>query len=191
MEKFIIYLPKYENSLEWATRALNSGNQLNWDLKLFEGVDGTECSLEQYNIHPSNITKKCFRLMQRPGTIGCFLSHYNLWNYAIKQNKSIGIFEHDVIFLKEPPVIIESSADIVKYEGFKKAKPIPCGNWWEGARAYVITPVAAKKLVEWANKNGAMPADWMLCDGLVNIEFDLDNRVTFSQNNFSFTRDLI
>ena len=43
--------------------------------------------------------------------------------------------------------------------------------------------------VSWINKNGAMPADWCLNNGICNVDFDLDNKVTFSKKNFSFTKD--
>ena len=189
MEKFIIYLPKYENSVKWANNALNSGNSLGWNLSLHKGVDGTKTSLSEYNIRASKITKKCFRYMQRAGTIGCFLSHYNLWKYCVDTQSTISIFEHDVNFSKQYQEKSQST-DVLKYEGFNKAKPIPCGNWWEGARAYTIKPTGAKKLLDWVTHNGAMPADWMLCDGIVSIEFDCESGVTYNKNNFSFTKDL-
>ena len=74
-------------------------------------------------------------------------------------------------------------------EGFKKAKPIAPGNWYEGARAYRITPVGARKLLDWVFANGAMPADWMLCDGIVDMKFDKHSKVTF-KSGMSFTKDL-
>ena len=189
MEKFIIYLPNYPNSVEWSKYALETGNKLGWNVGLFKGINGTQHSLEDFNIRPSKITKKCFRYMQRPGTIGCFLSHYQLWKYSADNDITISIFEHDVEFLKRQPKNTQT-CNVIKYEGFNKAKPIPCGNWWEGARAYSITPEGAKKIIKWVDINGAMPADWMLCDGIVNIEFDNNTRVTFNKKDFSFTKDL-
>ena len=34
-----------------------------------------------------------------------------------------------------------------------------------------------------------MSADWCLNNGICNVDFDLDNKVTFSKKNFSFTKD--
>ena len=79
--------------------------------------------------------------------------------------------------------------DVIKFEGFRPAKPMNVGQWWEGARAYCIKPAGAKKIVSWISKNGAMPADWCLNNGICNVDFDLDNKVTFSKKNFSFTKD--
>ena len=63
------------------------------------------------------------------------------------------------------------------------------GNWYEGARAYRITPYGAKKILNWVHANGAMPADWMLCDGIVDMKFDKYSKVTY-KTNVSFTKDL-
>ena len=35
-----------------------------------------------------------------------------------------------------------------------------------------------------------MPADWMLCDGIVDMKFDKENKVTFKSDKMSFTKDL-
>ena len=119
-----------------------------------------------------------------------FLSHWSLWNLCRDQDQPMMIFEHDVEFLAPPPeeCLLQ---DILKFEGFRPSKPIPAGQWWEGARAYAITPSGADKILRWVDAHGAMPADWMLCDGIVDVKFDLDRRVVVRQHEFSFTRDLL
>ena len=189
MDQYVIYLPTYPSSVAWANNAVESGNNHGWNLQLYEGVDGSITSLESHGTFASKINKKCFRYMQRPGTIGCFLSHYNLWKKCIIENKPITIFEHDVYFKNSPPTL-PLSFDVIKYEGFNKAKPIPCGNWFEGARAYSISPEGAQRIVDWISVHGAMPADWMLCDGIVDLVFDHNKRVDYHQKTFSFTKDL-
>ena len=104
-------------------------------------------------------------------------------NLKVYQHK----FEHDVVFKK--PMGEYEDCDVYKFEGFKKAKPIPPGNWYEGARAYRITPYGAKKILNWVHANGAMPADWMLCDGIVDMKFDKYRKVTYKTNG-SGTKDL-
>ena len=42
-----------------------------------------------------------------------------------------------MLFLKKPMGQF-LDVDVYKFEGFNKAKPIPAGNWYEGARAYRI-----------------------------------------------------
>jgi GR25 family glycosyltransferase involved in LPS biosynthesis len=183
---YIIYLPDYPESVKMAGRALTTGTRNGWNLELFEGVNGTKQGLVDYNLKVYS-HKKAQRLLSRPGTQGCLLSQYLLWKKCYDTNEPILIFEHDVVFNK--PIGNFEDCDVYKFEGFKKAKPIPAGNWYEGARAYRITPIGAKKILDWINAYGAMPADWMLCDGIVNMKFDKYNKVTF-QTNVSFTKDL-
>lgn len=184
---YIIYLPDFPDSVSMAERALETGKQHGWDVVLYEGVNGLKKSLQDFKLFPTQQSKKAKKLLTRPGTQGCFLSQYLLWQYCYVINKPICIFEHDVVFKKPMGDYID--CDVYKFEGFKKAKPIPAGNWYEGARAYRITPPGAKKIVDWVKTNGAMPADWMLCDGIVQMEFDQHNKVTF-ETQVSFTKDL-
>ena len=184
---YIIYLPDYPESVRMANRALETGLAHGWKLQLHEGVNGMKTGLVDYNLVPTAQSKKAKKLLQRPGTQGCFLSQYLLWQKCHETNTPICIFEHDVVF-KQPMGEYED-CDVYKFEGFNKAKPIPAGNWYEGARAYRITPAGAKKIINWVHTNGAMPSDWMLCDGIVKMEFDKYNKVTY-KTEVSFTKDL-
>ena len=79
---------------------------------------------------------------------------------------------------------------MLKFEGFKPAKKTPIGQWWEGARAYYLYRSGATKIVQWILLNGAIPADWALNSGILNVEFDLGGKVGFKKKNFSFTNQL-
>ena len=184
---YIIYLPEFSNSVEWADYALNTGRKNLWPVELYKGINGHNATLNDYGLKIFKF-KKALRYMKRPGTLGCFLSHYLLWRKCVEENNPIHIFEHDVEFIK-PYKSIEFNS-LIKYEGFKKTKPIQPGNWWEGARAYTIKPHAASKIIDWVHTNGAMPADWCLNDGIVDVHFDTNKMVTVKQRQFSFTKDL-
>lgn len=190
LKGYIIRLANHNDSCAWAQHAMNTGMLHNWQLQFFDAIDGRQIGLEQHNIAIYKEHKKCLRYMARPGTQGCFLSHWNLWHLCAQGTEPIMIFEHDVEFVAEPPNTL-MPADVIKFEGFRPSKPIPAGQWWEGARAYAITPIGARKILEWVKINGAMPADWMLCDGIVDVIHDQNNRVRVRQNKFSFTRDLV
>lgn len=189
LKGYIIYLKNYENSVEWAQQALASGRALGWNLELYEGVDGKNTTAEKNNIKFFQGSKKSKRLMQRPGTLGCFLSQYNLWQKCFKENTPICIFEHDVVF-KKSFSIEKTFEDVLKFEGFMPAKPMMVGQWWEGARAYCLKPQGAKKILDFVKTQGAMPADWCLNSGILNVEFDQGNKVVFDSKDFSFTKDL-
>lgn len=189
LKGYIIRLESHELSQAWSLHAMTTGLALGWDLEYWSGVDGRITDLSLHGIAIYQNHKKCVRYMSRPGTQGCFLSHWQLWNQCRQQGQPMAIFEHDVEFIGGPPSSWPDS-DVVKLEGFRPSKPIPAGQWWEGARAYVISPQGASKIIAWVSKHGAMPADWMLCDGIVSVSHDQQRLVQVRQNSFSFTRDL-
>ncbi len=186
---YIIYLHEHPYSVQWANEALASGRALGWNLELYPGVDGRKTNIAKHNLKFCTISKKSRRLIERPGTLGCFLSQYSLWRKCLKEGKPICIFEHDVLFKKEFSVQNEFT-DVLKFEGFKPAKKNAIGQWWEGARAYILKPAGAEKLVQWVTQHGAIPADWALNESILNVKFDMGNKVTFSKKGFSFTNQL-
>jgi GR25 family glycosyltransferase involved in LPS biosynthesis len=164
MKNYIISLSAYTNSMIMAQRALTSGQQHGWNIELFEGVDGSITRLQDFNISVCQTDAKCRAMMERPGVQGCFLSHWKLWNRCADLNETIGIFEHDIEFLEACPEI--EFDHVLKLEGFLKKKARPAGEWYEGARAYILCPAGAQRLIDWVDRNGALPAD-------VNIGLDI------------------
>ena len=191
IKNYIIYLPQFQISTDLAKIALDTGTQLGWELYLFIGVDGrTVSNTDDWYTWGIKINKdddKCKKMLEKPGVRGCFLSHYSLWKQCIDTNETIGIFEHDVEFIKGPPDNI-TSEDLLKLEGFEPQKPRPAGNWYEGARAYILTPDGANKLVQWVEEFGCLPADVMIGDLIVKIDLDHDNRVKIQDSQIHITR---
>lgn len=169
MKNFLIYLPHYQTSVELANRAINSAQAHGWDLELFEGIDGTKTSWT--DVQPCTLDAKCRDMMTRPGVRGCFLSHWKLWNLCAELDQTIGIFEHDIIFQAPPPESVEFD-HVLKFEGFLFKKPRPAGVWYEGARAYWLRPAGARKLINWVQHNGALPADVNIGLDVVDIQLD-------------------
>jgi hypothetical protein len=172
LKNYIIYLPQFETSTQWANHALATGLDHDWDVELFAGVDGRTVDGDLWDttgiaINQSNA--KCRDMMQRPGVRGCFLSHYTLWKRCVELNEPIGIFEHDIEFCKPVPDV--EFDHLLKLEGFSLKKPRPAGEWYEGARAYILKPVGAQRLVDWVHTNGAIAAD--VCIGLNVVDITL------------------
>jgi GR25 family glycosyltransferase involved in LPS biosynthesis len=102
--------------------------------------------------------------LSRPGVIGCFYSHYNLWDKCVELNEPIMIFEDDVkFFRKYEPVdfqdvlILSLGKNSFYDEPFKTYLENPSGTpksvEWKnfsmpGASGYAITPAAAKTLIK-------------------------------------------
>ena len=170
MKNFVICLPSYVKSVAMANRAVESGWQYGWNIELFEGIDGTVTGLKDFDIIVNQHDAKCRDMMSRPGVQGCFLSHWKLWNLCITTNEPIGIFEHDIEFLGPCPDV--EVTNILKLEGFLKKKPRPAGEWYEGARAYILHPSGAKLLINWVDQHGALPADVNIGLDIVDIVLD-------------------
>lgn len=102
--------------------------------------------------------------MSRPGVIGCFYSHYNLWLKCIDLREPIMIFEDDVKFYRnyipvqfEGVLILSLGKSSFYNEPFKTYLENPTGipgalSWknfsMPGASGYAITPDAALGLVK-------------------------------------------
>ena len=103
------------------------------------------------------------------GEVGCFLSHYNLWKKCIELNVPLCILEDDAIITDN---LYDDLDDLLKtynfiYLGWREMdKSIPTSDsrfvipvypYW--ALAYVITPDAAKVLVNSQIEQNIIPVD--------------------------------
>lgn len=174
MKNYVITLLDYPDSVRMAKNAFISGHTLGWDLDIWSGVDGSAITIEKFQhehgVNVNNVSRKCHHMMMsRPGVRGCFLSHWQLWNHCVHINQTVGIFEHDVIFCKPPPDPIPDFSHVLKLQGFDAKPPRPAGVWYEGARAYFISPDGADRLINWVRRHGALPADVQIGLDVVEI----------------------
>lgn len=188
MNSYIIRLSDFSNSVKWSEETFLSGIKHNWKIEYFEGINGQRETLKDYNIKINSKYKKSVKAFSRPGTVGCFLSHYKLWEKCIELSSPICILEHDVIIKK--PLITHSFEEILKLIKGPETKGSYLGDWWASGAAYCITPNGAKKLIDFVTEYGAMPADIMLNTGIVKIEFDQNNIAEIDKKEFSFTWEL-
>lgn len=188
MKSFIIRLSDYENSVEWATNAYNTAKAHGWDVEYFEGINGLQHSLDEYNLVRNPKHRKSRKAFLRPGTVGCLLSHYTLWKKSIELNEPICILEHDVTIHAPFPEI--EFKDVYKFVKGPETKPTQIGLWWASGAGYCVTPQGADKLVTFADTKGVMPADTMLNTGIVDLQFHEEKVVTVYTHNFSFTWNL-
>lgn len=169
----VIVLRGHKRAESHLPQLLESANKNRWDISVFDAFNGLHSN---WPFKVDQRYPKVIKTMERPGVKGCFLSHYELWKKVLTTGQTMAIFEHDIILRKPPPTDL-LSADIIKLDGFRVSKPAPTGQWWEGAHAYIIKPSGARKLIEWVEKWGASPADFMLGNNVADIAFDLEQRV--------------
>jgi GR25 family glycosyltransferase involved in LPS biosynthesis len=195
MKSFIIYLSKFEKSVNSANRLKSELESFDIFPELFEGSYG-DVTLKKYKeegrqCHPWTFKGPDILLddeykesLTKPGLIGCFDSHYRLWEKCVELNEPIIIFEDDAQVIR-PFQLVEwkEVLSLVFSHGKKMQKYSdlllsPTGNpkalgyaqsSMPGNAGYAIKPAAAKKLVD-TYKNSFLPADNAINQHIVTIE---------------------
>lgn len=112
--------------------------------------------------------------MSRPGVIGCFYSHYNLWNLCAELSEPIMIFEDDVKFFRgwhpvewQGVLILSLGKTAYLNDPYRTYLESPTGSpqalpWknfsMPGTSGYAIMPDAARKLIKFY-RNYFYPSD--------------------------------
>ena len=186
MKSFVIILKDHEKSEAFGQVALASGNSHGWDLERFNAIDGRKCQLSDFGLTQPTTPKKVKRYFERPGVVGCFLSHYSLWKRCLELNQTIGIFEQDVIFQRPLPSNL-NFIDVLRLDRFHEGKNHGTGRWWEGTHGYFITPAGAAKLLNWVAHRGIWNADMMLGTDVVDIQFNDDGLIILDNNSKEYS----
>ena len=193
----IIRLKANTISEKHAAECVEQAKKFNINLEYFNAINGLEYQkhLDKHGLKPKYKFKK-----GRAGVYGCFLSHWYLWRECVSENVPYLILEHDGYFIKPiPNDVLNHFTDVLKLDGldpyskyyetnlenennlsleYKKyhnpsAKFLhknETGNYMKGAYGYIIKPHAAKRIVDWININGFVPADQQIGDALVDIQ---------------------
>lgn len=192
-KSFIIHLSKIESSLQSSLELQQSLKLHNIDAELFEGSygDSTKKDYIKSNRKYHHIGIKGFisedernKFWGIPGEIGCFDSHYRLWQRCVDLNEPILIFEDDVTISRKfynvnwedvLSVAFSHTKKMIKYQHFLDS---PTGepkaeDYYQssmpGNGGYAIKPHAAKILVD-EYKNSYLPADNAINQQLVKIQ---------------------
>jgi len=176
-----------------ANESIAQAKLFNIDVELFDAINGLTYQehLDTLGIKPLKKFKK-----GKPGVYGCFLSHYYLWKQCFEEQVPFVILEHDGYFIKPlPENILDTFDDVLKLESENPYSPTyeqqldtiyqdplsvsivePTGDmnngagWYSvGAYAYIIKPHAAKKLIDWIDANGFLPADQQIGSYAVTV----------------------
>jgi GR25 family glycosyltransferase involved in LPS biosynthesis len=197
MKAFIIHLSKIPASLNTAVTVKESLDKFGIENELFEGSYGNEVKkiFEETGrkCHPHSFKGPMFlysedekQSLSTPGVMGCFFSHFRLWEKCVELNEPIMIFEDDVLFTRTfYPVEFDDVLITVFGNRNKSAKYYhyltdPNGDpraekYWQasmpGTPGYAIKPHAAKKLVDYYNNhNTFLPSDNAMMTMLIKIQ---------------------
>lgn len=195
---FVIYLKTSELSCRLSSDAILAGKQHNIDISLWDGVHGASTApskLKSYNLKLNKHKNQNLTL----GEIGCFLSHYELWQECVARNTPLTIMEHDGIFIRDlPDDILDNFDDVlhldpgrthisqlggeyrkyvsntllspIEYTYYRENETDIAGPYLYGAYGYIIKPHAAQKLINFASAEGVHPADVMIGRKIVDLK---------------------
>lgn len=195
MKAFIIHLPQIESSRLSALEVKKSLSKVGIKAKLFAGSNGNEAkkvyTRNNRFCHAWGLKGPGVPVSQEyqdecriPGIIGCFDSHYRLWELCVELNEPIMIFEDDVIIYRPYHSIewqdvlslaFSHEKKMAKYQQYLDDptgdyRTIPYGqSTMPGNGGYAIKPHAAKILID-EFKNSLLPADNAINQYLVKIE---------------------
>lgn len=196
MKAYIIHLSRVPASLASAQRLQQELKDFGQDSELFEGSYGDQ-TLKQYQ----EINRQCHNWglkgpdnplndeykaeLTTPGVVGCFDSHYRLWQHCVDIQEPVLIFEDDAHVIRPLSPVLWSDVLIVASSHTKKMgryqqyidnptedppRAMPYGqSTLPGAAGYALHPAAADKLVK-CYRRSFLPADNAVNQYLVRIQ---------------------
>jgi len=162
----------------------SSSKQFNWDIQPWPAVDGYGVNAETL---PYQIKTKTL------GALGCCLSHLSLWKLCESKNENIIVLEDDVSIISH--CVLDPTHELLKLHVPRNIRGKPLmrnhklyGNWAPGAYAYLLTPIAAKKLIYWVKKNGLYPVDKIIGSNIVDWNYSANPLTRLILHSHSSTR---
>ena len=165
MKTIVINLPYRTDRL----KTFNENNSIEYEL--YQAVDGKSISYERlkeqgYDVN-HNWTDPILGTTLTKGEVGCFLSHWQIWNKCIEKNESIIVLEDDAILtdrfnMEEIESLPYDFVYLAYHEMGEKIKiddtfSKPVYPYW--TLAYMIRPEAARVLVNNEAKRNILPVD--------------------------------
>jgi GR25 family glycosyltransferase involved in LPS biosynthesis len=194
MDAYVIGLSKIPSSNTSAKRVIADLRQFGINAHFWEGTYGNRAveifKKENRELQPTSfkgnpVDDDYIKSCSRPGVMGCFHSHYRLWQKCNALNEPILIFEDDVIFEREfipidwEDVLLVATGKKVHESDYYKEKlynPVgPAeavrfkGKVMPGAVGYALSPQGAAKLVK-HYKHYYLPADNAMNMSVVNLQ---------------------
>ncbi len=164
-------------------RCSDSAKKFGYNVKLFPGISRENSAefLFKRGIKICSIDNRDLF-----ATLGCFSSHFLLWEKCLETNEPLIVLEDDAFFVNSIPDEIFSDTIDVCNLGRPSSCPsrfmrehmsairTPLGlhrlkyGCLRGAHAYFLKPTGAEKLVEMATKIGLQPADQFINSFCIN-----------------------
>ena len=186
MQNKIIVLGSSGISVSIGEKCIARAKEFGVKLDIFNAIHGADAPeiIKELGLRQYRAKMKGGRL----GVLGCFLSHYFLWNECAKSDEPYMILEHDAYMLRPlPKKVLKLFPDILKLDSLDPYRDTydaeldaqggedtiwslharldhgkhihSKGLYSIGGYGYIIKPHAAKHLIEKVSVNGFRPAD--------------------------------
>ena len=199
LKAYIITIKDNKLSEESAQQTLKSALERGLDAEIYYGVDkySSMIELETNGLVIDNTDGVFTNYGYVDAAVGCFLSHYKLWEKSAHTGERFLILEHDVKFTDDvvdfemyggvlnigkprwgttykqwwsTDGCYQRDCRVIKHSFIDEYKHCNCDEYFlHGAHAYIINPDDANKLVNHAKANGIVPADNFINRDVVNI----------------------
>jgi GR25 family glycosyltransferase involved in LPS biosynthesis len=194
MRAYVIILSKIPSSQETGIKVYNQLKDYGLDARLHEGTYGDRAQkifdkegrqLHHTSFKGNPVDDEYRELATRPGVMGCFHSHYKLWQTCVRLNEPILIFEDDVIFERgwspvewNDVLLVATGKSVYKTDWYAEKLYNPVGEptavplnrkVMPGAVGYGLTPTGAAKLTEFY-KTSFLPADNAMNAAVVDLQ---------------------
>lgn len=164
MEQLKIFVINLANSSERRNLIAARLNELNCDFELFEAIDGREKSHPLFDRYDDRKRKRHRRRKLSGGELGCWASHYLLWEKCVELNRPIVVMEDDVEIKDSFRNSLDVANVLIAQLGFLRLAAIynraklflgDIGGCRlvrflrgpAGTQCYIVSPVAAKNFL--------------------------------------------
>lgn len=180
-KKFLIAITKLPLSMQSAERCIKSAKQHgeDYNLEIMPAIDkfGSEDFFARHNL---TWNRKYAETTDPYAGMGCFSSHYKIWEKCVEIGKPVMVLEHDSVFLSPVPklkfkhVIMLGKpyffghliSDIPSDKGREIFHP---WKFLRGTHCYAITPEGAGILLEKAPRELLPPVDLFMNKSNIDI----------------------
>jgi len=103
MKQYVIHIPSSKISVKNAQEVIDSAKEIGKiDVELWEGQhrDGAFRKMYEKNMRLHRM-EEWENYSYLDCIVGCFMSHFSLWEESVRTNERIMILEHDAIFVNE------------------------------------------------------------------------------------------
>jgi len=167
LKTFVINLAGSDERLETTSSRLK---ELNVSFERFEAVDGRVSPHPLFERHDDKLRQKYRGRALSGGELGCFASHFLLWQRCVELNEPIVVMEDDIIIRDSFPEAVKVASENIsklpylrfsgihlKRRPYKKIDRLGSFDLVDhikgpaGTQCYVLSPLAAKAFIQSAD----------------------------------------